>query len=68
MFRYRVGGDGASWQETTERELNFPMLPMRLFTLELMARNGQGVWSAAPARLSFQVLPPWWNSPWFMAD
>ena len=24
VFRYRVGGDSSSWQETTERELNFP--------------------------------------------
>jgi signal transduction histidine kinase/ActR/RegA family two-component response regulator len=62
-FRYRLRAD-APWQETTERELNFPMLPMRLFTLEVMARNAQGVWSAAPARLNIQIEPPWWASRW----
>ena len=65
VFRYRVGGDAASWQETTERELNFPMLPMRLFSLEVMARNQQGVWSAVPARLSLRLEAPWWRSRWF---
>jgi len=64
-FRYRLGGNGAAWQETTERELNFAVLPPRLSTLEVMARNGQGVWSSAPARLNFQVLRPWWASSWF---
>ena len=66
VFRYRVGGEAAPWQETTERELNFPMLPMRLFTLEVLARNAQGVWSSAPARLSFEVQAPWWASPWIL--
>jgi len=62
-FRYRLGGNDSSWAETTQRELNFPELPPRLFRLEVMARNGQGVWSL-PAQLSFQVQAPWWASPW----
>ena len=64
-FRYRLGGDDASWQETSDRELNFAALPPHIFTLEVMARNGQGAWSAAPARLSFPVQAPWWDSAWF---
>ena len=62
VFRYRMGGD--AWQETSQRELNFAALPPRIFTLEVVARNGQGAWSATPARLSFTVRPPWWGSPW----
>jgi signal transduction histidine kinase/ligand-binding sensor domain-containing protein/ActR/RegA family two-component response regulator len=62
VFRYRLGGD--AWQETSQRELNFPALPPRVFTLEVMARSGQGAWSATPARLSFPVQAPWWLSPW----
>ena len=66
VFRYRLGGDEASWQETSERELNFAALPPRLFTLEVTARNAQGVWSTEPARLSFPVQTPWWVSVWFL--
>ena len=51
--------------ETTERELNYPNLPPGDYTLEVEARNAQGLWSVEPARLSFQVLTPWWNSWWF---
>jgi len=63
LFRYRLGGDAGVWQETAAGELNFPALPPRQFTLEVMARNGQGLWSD-PARLNFRVLRPWWLSPW----
>jgi len=66
VFRYRLGGDDAAWQETSQRELDLAALPPRIFTLEVMARNGQGVWSAAPARLSFPVQAPWWESVWFL--
>ena len=65
-FRYRLGGPGSSWQDTTQRELNFPALPARQWTLEVLAQNAQGVWSTAPAVLTFQVLPPWWGSPWLI--
>ena len=54
-----------AWVETAERELNYPNLPPGDYTLEVEARNAQGVWSAEPARLSFQVLTPWWHGWWF---
>ncbi|HUA86838.1 MAG TPA: two-component regulator propeller domain-containing protein [Bryobacteraceae bacterium] len=62
LFRYRLG---QKWIETTQRELTFPQLPSGQYTLEVMARNAQGDWSAQPVRLSFQILPPWWLSWWF---
>ncbi len=62
LFRYRLGG---RWIETTQRELTFPQLPSGQYTLEVMARNAQGDWSAEPARLTFQIQPPWWLSWWF---
>ena len=65
-FRYRLDGGGtADWLETTQRELNYPKLPPGQYTLEVMARSAQGLWSAEPARLSFQVLTPWWLTWWF---
>ena len=63
LFRYRL--NGGNWLETTQRELNYPKLPPGQYTLEVLARNAQGLWSAEPARLSFQVLTPWWLTWWF---
>lgn len=65
IFRYRLEGGTADWLETTQRELNYPKLPPGPYVLEVMARNAQGLWSAEPARLSFQVLTPWWLTWWF---
>ena len=65
MFRYRLDGVTPDWLETTERELNYPKLPPGQYTFEVMARSAQGLWSAEPARLVFQVLTPWWLTWWF---
>jgi signal transduction histidine kinase/ligand-binding sensor domain-containing protein/CheY-like chemotaxis protein len=65
LFRYRLANTAKTWVETAERELNYPNLPPGDYTLEVEARNAQGIWSAEPARLSFQVLTPWWRGWWF---
>ena len=64
LFRYRLSTD-TQWLETTQRELNYPTLAPGAFTLEVEARNAQGVWSATPAQLNFQVQTPWWLTWWF---
>jgi signal transduction histidine kinase/ActR/RegA family two-component response regulator/streptogramin lyase len=65
LFRYRLGGESWDWLETTQHELNYPKLPPGQYTLEVMARNAQGLWSEQPARVAFQVLTPWWMTVWF---
>jgi signal transduction histidine kinase/ligand-binding sensor domain-containing protein/CheY-like chemotaxis protein len=64
-FRYRVENLSPDWIETTERELNYPNLPPGQYTLDVEARNAQGLWSVEPARVSFSVLTPWWLTWWF---
>ncbi len=64
-FRYRVENLSPDWIETAERELNYPNLPPGQYTLDVEARNAQGLWSVQPARVSFSVLTPWWLTWWF---
>ena len=64
-FRYRVANLSPEWIETTERELNYPNLPPGKYTLQVEARNAQGLWSVEPARVSFGILTPWWQTWWF---
>jgi signal transduction histidine kinase/CheY-like chemotaxis protein len=64
LFRYRLGAD-RNWLETTQRELNYPQLEPGQYTLEVIARSARGQWSTEPARMTFQVQPPWWLSWWF---
>src|SRR5579863_8302864 len=65
LFRYRLGNVTQNWVETAERELNYPQLPPGEYTLEVEARNAQGMWSAAPARFNFRIRTPWWLAWWF---
>ena len=66
-FRYRLAPLFAQWQETRQRELQFPGLPPNAYRLEVEARDGWGRWSAEPTRFSFVVRPPWWRSLWFIS-
>jgi signal transduction histidine kinase/CheY-like chemotaxis protein len=59
QFRYRLAGR-EDWHETGQRELNYPAVSPGQYTLEIMARNAQGLWSAEPARITFLIQPPWW--------
>jgi signal transduction histidine kinase/ligand-binding sensor domain-containing protein/CheY-like chemotaxis protein len=65
LFRYRLRGVSGSWLETSQRELNYPQLPPGAYTLEVMARTAQGVWSTEPAQMEFRILSPWWLTWWF---
>ena len=65
MFRYRLAQSERNWVETRQRELNYLKLPPGPYTLEVMARNAQGVWSDQPARLHFEIRTPWFLCWWF---
>ncbi|MGO9241950.1 MAG: ATP-binding protein [Bryobacteraceae bacterium] len=66
-FRYRLLGLTSAWTETAQNEVEFADLPAGGYTLEVVGRNGAGIESAQPARVSFGVLPPWWQTWWFRA-
>ena len=64
LYRYRLFGASGGWKETTLPELNFPSLPPGTYRLEIVARSGQGIWSAAPATLPLRIFDPWWSTWW----
>ncbi|MCX6621179.1 MAG: response regulator, partial [Acidobacteria bacterium] len=44
--------------------LDLPGLSPGSYRLEVLGRDGLGVWSRQPAVFEFQVRPPWWRSWW----
>ena len=66
-FRFRLGDASKDWMETSQREAQYPGLAAGDYAFEVMARNAWGVWSSAPARMSFRILAPWWQAAWFRA-
>ncbi len=63
-YRYRLLGSSDAWTDTAQTEVPFSGLGHGRYTFEVGARSWSGHWSES-ARFSFQVLPPWWASPWF---
>jgi signal transduction histidine kinase/ligand-binding sensor domain-containing protein/ActR/RegA family two-component response regulator len=65
LCRYRLAGLDQEWLETKQREVRFSSLPYGTFVLEAMARDARGAWSPVPARIPFEIRPPWWAALWF---
>ena len=64
-FRYRLAGMEQAWTETTDRSVHFAALPNGHYVFEVAYQNGDGTWSANPARFTFTITRPWWGSWWF---
>jgi len=65
-YRYRLLGLKSEWTETGERSVHFEGLPGGSYVFEVIAAGPNGLWSPAPARFAFSVMPPWWLTWWFL--
>ena len=66
-YRFRLEGYDPGWIEVgAGGERIFPRLPPGSYRLEVQARTADDEWTA-PQELAFDVLPPWWLTPWAMA-
>ena len=65
VYRYRLLPAEQQWTETSQREINYARLAPGAYRLEVEARNAQGVWSAEPARLDFEIEQAWFQQWWF---
>lgn len=65
-FRYRLDGLDNKWTEAAEQRLAyFPHLPPGKYSFEVTACNNQGVWNNTGAKITFVVLPLYWQTLWF---
>ena len=64
-YRYRLLGFDDDWQMGQPNFVRYPNLPPGAYTFEAQAQSAAGVLSAAPSRIAFRVLPPWWLTWWF---
>lgn len=66
-FRYRIEGLDESWTDVgTIREVYFPSLPAGEYTFHVIAANSDGVWNEKGATIKLSVLPPFWQTSWFI--
>lgn len=67
-YRYRLEGFDPNWIDAgTRRTAYYTNLPPGTYRFSVLARNGDGLWSAQPASLSFRLLPHFYQTNWFRA-
>lgn len=65
-FRYKLEGFDHSWVDAgSQRSAYYTNLPPGHYSFDVMGSNNDGVWSAAPASLAFQLRPYFYQTFWF---
>lgn len=65
VVAYRLMGFNENWTETRQRAITYTNLDGGQYTLQVRARNGDGVWSTDVLEIPFRVVPPFYVTWWF---
>ena len=66
-FRYRLTGLDPEWIEAGEARLaRYPKLPPGPYEFRVTACNNDGRWNPEGGRIALTVLPPYWQTWWFL--
>jgi signal transduction histidine kinase/ligand-binding sensor domain-containing protein len=65
-FRYRLDGLDPNWINAgARRTAYYSRIPAGTYTFRVIAANSDGIWNETGARLTVQVLPPFYSTWWF---
>jgi signal transduction histidine kinase/ligand-binding sensor domain-containing protein len=67
-FKYRLQGHETAWTSRlgTVRYARYSKLPHGHYRFQVIACNEDGVWNDIGASLGVTVLPPFWQTSWFI--
>jgi hypothetical protein len=67
-YRYKLEGLDGNWHEvgSTERIASYTTLPKGHYTLRVQSATSRGAWGEPGLSLHIRVLPPWWDTWWFI--
>ncbi|MDX1641421.1 MAG: two-component regulator propeller domain-containing protein, partial [Balneolaceae bacterium] len=66
QYEYILEGFDNSWHNIgNKREAVYSSIPHGNYTLKVRASNNAGFWSTETASVSFEVVPPFWQTVWF---
>ncbi len=67
-YQYRLDPLDDAWLPVTDKkEAVYSHIPPGDYTFMVKAMNNDGLWNKEPARFTFRVLPPWYQTWWFYA-
>jgi signal transduction histidine kinase/ligand-binding sensor domain-containing protein len=73
VYRYRLKGLGADWQDSNWQDVgprdqaSYTHLGPGTYVFQVMASNGNDVWTAPVSSVPFTILPHFYERRWFQA-
>ncbi len=65
LYSYLLDGFEEIWNIGKERSANYTNLTPGKYTFKVKASTPNGIWNEKTTNISFEVLPPWWQTTWF---
>ena len=66
-FKYRMLGLDDSWIDVGNRRAAlYSKIPPGEYTFQVIASNNDGVWNTTGASVHLKIIPPFWQTPWFI--
>lgn len=65
IYRHRLVGLERDWSETEEKYVQYTTLPSGEYAFEIQCKKNDQAWSESKF-LHFDVLPPFWETWWFI--
>ncbi len=64
-YKYRLTPFDDDWITTdSDRSVRYTNIPPGHYNFEVLAANVDGIWTAQPATVAFQIQKPWWLRSW----
>lgn len=66
-YQYMLEGEEEAWSPVLQnRQVTYSNLAPGTYTFLVKARNKDGYWTEVPASFTFHILPPFWQTTWFL--
>lgn len=66
QYKYILEGKDENWNYTTNTSLYYTALKPGSYTFKVLAMSDNGIWSNTPAVITFNIIPPFYKSFWFV--
>ncbi len=66
FYQYKLEGLDTKWSPKTRiKEAVYANIPPGKYTFMVKASNNDGLWNKTPTKFTFEISPPFWQTPWF---
>lgn len=66
QYKYILEGADTNWNYSASTSFYYPSLNPGDYTYKVFAMSDKGVWSKTPVVITFNILPPFYQSLWFI--